>query len=372
MNENVINNPKEAIRQALGIDINEIMNDPQLDDDQKFSAVYGQILTALLNKWIKNDTTGELGLPEGFNVDEFVKQQVARASATDVTPISNMLITPNYAKQLKKAKGLAVTTEVINLFNLANAVVNNQRFDAKAIALLMVEAGVLAISLVGAVAAIATLIAQLPISELIAPVVAAGAGLIAAGLTVVASFFSFILTIVSTLPIVNRSFYGIVLNDTDNDLLVPDWNGIQGKKKMAGIYSRHGKVSHLMIDGYDGGKNAIVGKRTVIKGESYCNCGLYQMDKNTVALTGSESLIRFDWNNTKFDVYSSCPLKGDNALDLSFSYVGIDMYDATTKIANEWKKHKFLFHEKRGKGISVSSSLNGAGSAPAYGIVCVW
>lgn len=372
MNNHVINNPEEAIRQALGIDVNEIMNDPQLDDDQKFNAVYGQILTALLNKWIKNDTSGELGLPEGFNVDEFVKQQVAEASVTNVTPIKNMLITPNYAQLLKKAKGSAVTTEVTNLFNLANAVVNNQRFDAQAIALLMVEAGVLAISLVGAVAAITALIAQLPISALTAPAVAAVAGLVAAGFTVVASFFSFLLTIVSVFPVVNRSFYGIVLNDTDNDLLVPDWNGIQGDKKTAGIYSRHGKVSHLMIDGYDGGKNAIVGKRTVIEGKSYCNCGLYQMDKTTAAIAGSESLIRFDWNNTKFDVYSSCPFHGDNALDLSFSYVDINMYDATTKIANEWKKHKFLFHEKKGKGITVSSSLNGADNAPAYGIICVW
>ncbi len=96
------------------------------------------------------------------------------------------------------------------------------------------------------------------------------------------------------------------------------------------------------------------------------------MDKNTLSATGSESLMRFDWDNTKFDLYSSCPMHGSNALDISFDYVGKKMYEATTKIANEWKKDKLTYHQKSKNGLNVSSSLNETSNPPAYGVVCVW
>lgn len=367
MNKHVINNPKEAIKQALGIDVNEIMNDPQLDDDQKFNAVYGQILTALLNKWIKNDTSGELGLPEGFNVDEFVKQQVAEASVTNVDYISNILVIPEYAQKLKDAKESDVETEVENLFKMAHMVINSSSFNVDSIATIIIDCGVLAVSLLGALAAYEAMIISLiaePFSALIT--LGAVASLTAMGLSTVAAFFSLLSTIS-----INRSFYGIVLNDTDKDLFIPGWNCNQGDRKMAGIYSRHGKVSGLMVDGYAGEQEAIVGKRIIVDDVLLCNCGLYQMDKNTLTPTGTESLMRFDWDNTKFDLYSSCPMTGENMLDISFDHVGMNMYDATTKIANEWKKDKLTYHSKNKNGLTVSSSLKSTSNSPAYGIICV-
>ncbi|OLA07298.1 MAG: hypothetical protein BHW19_00580 [Eubacterium sp. 38_16] len=86
-----------ALNRSLGINLEEIINDQQLNDDQKFNAIYGKILTALLNKWIKNDTTGELGLPKDFNVDEFVKQQVL----VDLSITSILLIIRNFMKMGK-------------------------------------------------------------------------------------------------------------------------------------------------------------------------------------------------------------------------------------------------------------------------------
>lgn len=372
-----------ALNRSLGINLEEIINDPQLNDDQKFKAIYGKVLTALLTKWINNDTTGELGLPEGFNVDEFVKQQVTGASKTEVDYIPNILVVPNYAKELKNARGDEVRKQVVNLFNLAHTVINSHRFDVNSVAQMMFGAGVLALNLIGAVASVAALggaiavaIATLggaspvalPAAVLaIAGVFAAGAGVVATGFAELASIFAFLATIS-----INRSFYGIVLNDTDHDLLIPGWDCIQGNDKMEGIYSRHGKVSGLMVDGYAGEHKAIVGKRTVIENNKLCCCGLYQMDKNTLSATGSESLMRFDWDNTKFDLYSSCPMHGSNALDISFDYVGKKMYEATTKIANEWKKDKLTYHKKSKNGLNVSSSLNKTSGSPAYGVVCVW
>ena len=357
-----------ALNRSLGINLEEIINDQQLNDDQKFNAIYGKILTALLNKWIKNDTTGELGLPKDFNVAEFVKQQVAGASVTDVDYISNISILPEYAQKLKDARDSDVKTEVDNMFKMAHMVINSHSFNVDAIANIILDCGVLALSLAGTLVAYEIMIGTL-IAEPFSAVVTAGAvaGLAVMGFTSVAAFF----TLLSAISI-NRSFYGIVLNDTDKDLFIPGWNCIQGNDKMEGIYSRHGKVSGLMVDGYAGEHNAIVGKRTVIENNKLCCCGLYQMDKNTLSATGSESLMRFDWDNTKFDLYSSCPMHGSNALDISFDYVGKKMYEATTKIVNEWKKDKLTYHQKSKNGLNVSSSLNETSNPPAYGVVCVW
>ncbi|MCS2893900.1 hypothetical protein [Parabacteroides faecis] len=143
-----------VLNRSLGINLEEIINDPQLNDDQKFKAIYGKVLTALLTKWINNDTTGELGLPEGFNVDEFVKQQVTGASKTEVDYIPNILVVPNYAKELKNARGDEVRKQVVNLFNLAHTVINSHRFDVNSVAQMMFGAGVLALNLIGAVASV--------------------------------------------------------------------------------------------------------------------------------------------------------------------------------------------------------------------------
>ena len=356
-----------ALNCSLGINLEEIINDPQLNDDQKFNAIYCKVLTALLNKWIKNDTSGQLGLPEGFNVDEFVKQQVAGASNTEVKYIPNILVVPNYAKQLKDARNSDVATEVTNLFKMADTVINSHCYDVDSVANVMLEFGVLAFSIVGAAAAYEVMLASF-IAEPFSAVVTAGAvaGLISMSFAAAASFFA-LLSAIS----INRSFYGIVLNDTDHDLLIPGWDCIQGNDKMEGIYSRHGKVSGLMVDGYAGEHKAIVGKRTVIENNKLCCCGLYQMDKNKLSGTGSESLMRFDSDNTKFDLYSSCPLHGNNVLDISFDYVDKKMYEATSQIANEWKKNKSTYYKKDKNGLTVSSSLNSTSGSPAYGIVCV-
>lgn len=371
-----------ALNRSLGINLEEIINDPQLNDDQKFNAIYGKVLTALLNKWIKNDTSGQLGLPEGFNVDEFVKQQVAGASNTEVDYIPNILVVPDYAKKLKNAREDEVRKEVKNLFNLAHTVIDSHRFDVDLVAQMMFGAGVMAFTLIGAAtsaaafgAAIAAAIATfggsspvtLPAAVIaIAGLAATGAGLVATGFAEIASIFSLLATIS-----INRSFYGIVLNDTDHDLLIPEWDCIQGNDKMEGIYSRHGKVSGLMVDGYAGEQKAIVGKRTVVENNKLCCCGLYQMDKTNYSLTGTESLMRFDWDNTKFDLYSSCPMHDNNVLDISFDYVDKKMYEATSQIANEWKKNKSTYYKKDKNGLTVSSSLNSKSGSPAYGIVCV-
>lgn len=371
-----------ALNRSLGINLEEIINDQQLNDDQKFKSIYGKVLTALLTKWINNDTTGELGLPKDFNVDEFVKQQVAGASVTDVDYIPNILVVPDYAEALKKAKGNDVKTEVTNIFKLAQTIIDSNSFEVNSVAQMMFGAGVIAFTLLGVVAstaafgaAIAAFIATLGASPVALPaavialagVFATGAGLVAMGFAAVASFLS-LLSAIS----INRSFYGIVLNDTDHDLLIPGWNCIQGNDKMEGIYSRHGKVSGLMVDGYAGEHNAIVGKRTVIENNKLCCCGLYQMDKNTLSATGSESLMRFDWNNTKFDLYSSCPMHDDNVVDISFNHVNDTMYKATSGIAKEWSKNRFTYNKKDKNGLTVSSSLNDRRHSPAYGIVCVW
>ena len=153
-----------ALNRSLGINLEEIINDQQLNDDQKFNAIYGKILTALLNKWIKNDTTGELGLPKDFNVDEFVKQQVAGASVTDVDYISNISILPEYAQKLKDARDSDVKTEVDNMFKMAHMVINSHSFNVDAIANIILDCGVLALSLAGTLVAyeimIGTLIAE--------------------------------------------------------------------------------------------------------------------------------------------------------------------------------------------------------------------
>ena len=61
-------------------------------------------------------------------MDEFVKQQVAGASVTDVDYISNISILPEYAQKLKDARDSDVKTEVDNMFKMAHMVINSHSF----------------------------------------------------------------------------------------------------------------------------------------------------------------------------------------------------------------------------------------------------
>ena len=68
MENNRIKESILAINQSLGIDLDVIVNDTRLESQEKFQLTYEKVLTALLTKWIQNDTKGELSLPQDFNV----------------------------------------------------------------------------------------------------------------------------------------------------------------------------------------------------------------------------------------------------------------------------------------------------------------
>lgn len=131
-----------------------------------------------------------------------------------------------------------------------------------------------------------------------------------------------------------------------------------------------------MIDDYNGGQAAVVGKRGEVQNQHYCYCGLYLLEKNFGA-TGSEGFFRFEINSVKFDMNATCPMSYDNRLYTSFDHTNESLYKANSNVANEWKdkkkksKDEALYGKVSAKGVSAIYSLNKLTGSPAYGITIV-
>lgn len=376
-----------AISQSLGIDLEIVVNDAQLDPQQKFRLIYEQVLSAVLTKWIKNSDKDELGLPPDFNVESFVAEQLGHlpiagettASGKAMQCLPNLLLMPDLVAEVKQAKGNQVDVVVNKLFDLSTAVLQNDRFSAKDLAKIMVKGGLLAVSLAGGAVAIGTLVSSLIPTPATPLQIAAGvAGIVVAGVKVVASAFSFLAALLGSGILIERSFFGIVLNDTDKDLLIPNWmdkdmSDGKAKSQYSGIYCRHGWLSALMVDSYNGGQAAIVGKREVAAGQHYCYCGLYLLEKSK-SVTGSEGFFRLEIDQVKFDLNATCPMSSHNRMYTSFNHTDKTLYAANSDVANEWKKKKddaLLHGEATKEGVSVTYSLNKLSGSPAYGITTV-
>lgn len=333
MENNRIKESISAVNQSLGIDLEVIVNDAQLESQKKFKLTYEKVLTALLIKWMRNDTKGELGLPPDFSVKDFVAAQLGSlpttgeeiATSGTMQAIPNLLLMPELVEKVKRAKGKEVETIVNTLFDMTTTILQNDRFDVMDIANISVKFGIFAVSLIGGAAAIVTL-ASLSATTSGAIVLAAVAGATAAGATIIFSFLAFIYSLFTCGILFDRSFFGIVLNDTDKDLSIPDWkNESNAKSRYSGTYCRHGWLSGLMIDDYNGGQAAVVGKRGEVQNQHYCYCGLYLLEKNFGA-TGSEGFFRFEINSVKFDMNATCPMSYDNRLYTSFDHTNESLY----------------------------------------------
>ena len=374
MENNRIKESISAGNQSLGIDLEVIVNDAQLESQKKFKLTYEKVLTALLIKWMRNDTKGELGLPPDFSVKDFVAAQLGSlpttgeeiATSGTMQAIPNLLLMPELVEKVKRAKGKEVETIVNTLFDMTTTILQNDRFDVMDIANISVKFGIFAVSLIGGAAAIVTL-ASLSATT-------SGAIVLAA---VIFSFLAFIYSLFTCGILFDRSFFGIVLNDTDKDLSIPDWkNESNAKSRYSGTYCRHGWLSGLMIDDYNGGQAAVVGKRGEVQNQHYCYCGLYLLEKNFGA-TGSEGFFRFEINSVKFDMNATCPMSYDNRLYTSFDHTNESLYKANSNVANEWKdkkkksKDEALYGKVSAKGVSAIYSLNKLTGSPAYGITIV-
>ena len=384
MENNRIKESISAVNQSLGIDLEVIVNDAQLESQKKFKLTYEKVLTALLIKWMRNDTKGELGLPPDFSVKDFVAAQLGSlpttgeeiATSGTMQAIPNLLLMPELVEKVKRAKGKEVETIVNTLFDMTTTILQNDRFDVMDIANISVKFGIFAVSLIGGAAAIVTL-ASLSATTSGAIVLAAVAGATAAGATIIFSFLAFIYSLFTCGILFDRSFFGIVLNDTNRDLSIPDWkNESNAKSRYSGIYCRHGWLSGLMIDDYNGGQAAVVGKRGEVQDQHYCYCGLYLLEKNFGA-TGSEGFFRFEINSVKFDMNATCPMSYDNRLYTSFDHTNESLYKANSNVANEWKdkkkksKDEALYGKVSAKGVGAIYSLNKLTGSPAYGITIV-
>ena len=384
MENNRIKESISAVNQSLGIDLEVIVNDAQLESQKKFKLTYEKVLTALLIKWMRNDTKGELGLPPDFSVKDFVAAQLGSlpttgeeiATSGTMQAIPNLLLMPELVEKVKRAKGKEVETIVNTLFDMTTTILQNDRFDVMDIANISVKFGIFAVSLIGGAAAIVTL-ASLSATTSGAIVLAAVAGATAAGATIIFSFLAFIYSLFTCGILFDRSFFGIVLNDTDKDLSIPDWkNESNAKSRYSGTSCRHGWLSGLMIDDYNGGQAAVVDKRGEVQNQKYSYCGLYLIEKNFGA-TGSEGFFRFEINSVKFDMNATCPMSYDNRLYTSFDHTNESLYKANSNVANEWKdkkkksKDEALYGKVSAKGVSAIYSLNKLTGSPAYGITIV-
>lgn len=371
-----------AISQSLGIDLDVIISDIQLEPQQKFRLIYEKVLTASLTRWIRNDDKGELRLPPDFNIEEFVTGKMATLpvvgspEATDgqLQYIPNILLTPKRAERVKNAKESQVTDEVNSLFEMTIAILQNERFDWKDVTRIFIEAGVAALTITAGMVVVEAAAIAAVINPSFAAGFAVAAGLFSLGVTELITILSKLYALFTSGILFNRSFLGVVINDTDKDLLIPNWKDkSNAKSRNSGVYCRHGWLSGLMVDDYNGGQGAIVGKRTAVNKDICCYCGLYLLEKNTGA-TGSEGFFRFKIGKVEFDLNATCPMSSHNRVYTSFNYTDENLYKANSDVANEWKKkskEELLYGKATKDDVSVTYSLNDLTGSPAYGIVTV-
>ena len=381
----------ERMEAKFGIDLQSIIQDETMSIEEKRERFHKTLLSAKLKSIQKENKAATISA--NFDVDEFVNNSKASASgdalaaenwgASKFTQLPIISVLPDVAKTLSGMSNSEVKEYVEKLFRMSGELMDNAT-DETSFAVMMVEFGVLAVSLVAVggmgVALGAAIAATVLSGGSAAFIVAAAVGVAAAGLI---ACIDAIIMIISTFVLPDRSFHGLLINNTKCDLFVEEYSVDVGESnKDKGIYLNHGTAEALMwnkepIDNTVIQENPVNIPQMTFEGETHIlsHIGLFTFSKLR-STYGSEGIIRFNFSNQRLDLSAACPLSNDNRMMLSVKpeFTKKSLGDSNVALWKEWdrvEKGNMLQYKEKATGITLTSAVSDLRNSPAYGIATV-
>jgi len=359
-------NTTARIEKILNVELQSIIKDNDISDEEKMATFFKTLLKAKLKKVVENGKAKTI--PENFNLNEYVEEKSNQLLGGDgIKLIENIGILNTDAKKYIDARGDNVKHLIEDLFQLAGKIIEDGN-DENQIAAYCIEAGVICASFAAGIAAYLSYVAGAVTTTL--ALAAVTGGIAAATILVVIAIFAIIYTALSFL---DKTTYGIIVNNTPYDLTVENGFGNFGEKnKMSGVRIRHGKVNSLM---YSKEKNAVMVHGQISnksesdnkKTEKICFVGLFQFTKKS-GFYGSEGIIRFKHNNHYVDLSAACPMSDDNRMIFSSEFKQNNLGESENRLIEKWKNIKNERYEETVNGIKYTSTVKGLKGSPSYGI----
>jgi hypothetical protein len=301
-----------GLHQSHGVDLRAIFNDASLNTGQKARRARVVLLEALLNEADRAGLHANFVAPADFDEDMFLGQLMSE----DVEIEPNVAMTQGDAEFVMAQTGQDIHTY---LYTLTKRMENMARSKtAGQLAIEMVAGGLVSVGVPMAIGTIKALRAGMTVLN------AVRAGITSIGLktaigVVVVVLVAFLLYLFLENP---KKILAMVINDTDDHLIVKDWRkGVDGAKE-GDLFMQHGHMANFMQDNEEGLQSPQVQVRAraffaekdpdnVIFG------GIYFADRN-FGLRGAEGVMIFSGKNTslRFAHMFAVPYFNDNGTNM--------------------------------------------------------
>jgi hypothetical protein len=352
----------DSLERDLDVDLRPIFYDNSRSEEQRRHAVSARLMEAILARAENSPDRAEWASDAEEN-HKFLS--AVGAGEVDVEP--NLTYTTENVDTLKDFRGDQIKDY---LYSLTKRFENMSKVTNPAIlAAQIVGGGMVSISIPMAVGTIQALRAG---QTLLAAVRAgiANIGMKTVILAVVIILASLLIWLFLENP---KKLLGLVLNDTDSNLVVNDWRkGVDGDTG-GDLYMKHGSMVSFPLD-YENGnlkKPLQISKRDLVVGkpdESLVYGGIYFANKNFGGY-GAEGVAIYSAQNgtAKFAQLFACPYSEDNGTTVRV------MNGGTTdlpKLYNEMYKTRKVHDVTKSGAFTLSSTVNDSSGGVVGCIAC--
>lgn len=342
------------LRNHFGVDIGPVLRDRTRTYAQRRTAATRMLLDVAVNLADESADRAEWASPAGINEDEAVERLLAEAEV-DIEP--NIAYQQTTFRQLRDLQGVDVKDYLYSL---------TKRFENASKA---TSAGMMALEITGGAAlsvgipmAIGTIRALRAGQTLLAAVRSGitSIGLKTAVATIVIVLVGFLLWLIFENP---KQCLGMVLNDTDYDLVVKDWKaGADNTNPNSALYMNHGSMKSFMQDYLDGDltKKIQIKKRAFFGPDDPDNAvyaGIYFGDKNA-GFYGAEGLMVFTGTEGSLQIghLFAVPYSNDNGTNMAFLTGKPDMKSTFQSLYDS----RQVRAERSGGGYAMTSTMDNA------------
>lgn len=352
------------LKHELGVDILPILLDETLTYGQRRAKAAFLLTQAAVDRADAGEYRAEWGPTAEFDEDAFLR--VFAEAEVDIEP--NVIYTVNNAKTLSEYQGVDVKDYLYSL---------TKRFEAASKAQ---SAGMMALEIAGG----AALSVGVPMAVGTFKAIRAGtrgvaairAGITSIGMkTAVATIIIVLVGMLLWLILENpKKCLGMVLNCTDDILVVKDWrNGVTGGGN-SNLFMNHGDMKSFMQDYEEGdlNKKIQINKRVVFAPDDPENAvyaGMYFADKNA-GFFGAEGIMIFNSTTTslQFAHLFAVPYTNDNGTNIGL-VTGTP--DPKTLFQTYYDARKVRVTPSGG-GFTMTSTVNDARGGTVGCIASIW
>ena len=352
----------DSLERDLDVDLRPIFYDNSRSEEQRRDAVSARLMEAILERAVNSPDRAEW-VSDAEENHKFLS--AVGAGEVDVEP--NLTYTIENVDTLKDYRGDQIKDYLYSLtkrFENMSKVTNPFILAAQ-----IVGGGLVSISIPMAVGTIQALRAG---QTLLAAVRAgiANIGMKTVSLAVVIILASLLIWLFLENP---KKLLGLVLNDTDSNLVVNDWRkGVDGDTG-GDLYMKHGSMVSFPLD-YENGnlkKPIQISKRDLVAGkpdESLVFGGIYFANKNFGGY-GAEGVAIYSAQNgsAKFAQLFACPYSEDNGTTVRVLNGGTN---DLPKLYNEMYKTRKVHDSTKSGAFTLSSTVNDSRGGVVGCIAC--